>query len=59
MSQKQRNYNRKQTQKSKKQRRQSSEIHYADDEAIAIEKIRDNYRYLRCKYKNIFFYFDL
>ena len=55
MSQKQRNYNRKQTQKSKKQRRQSSEIHYADDEAIAIEKIRDNYRYLRCKYKNIFF----
>ena len=53
MSQKQRNYNRKQTQKSKKQRRQSSEIHNASD--LAIEKIRDNYRYLRCKYKNIFF----
>jgi 1,2-phenylacetyl-CoA epoxidase PaaB subunit len=48
MSQKQRNYYRKQTQKSKKQHHQSSGIQYADDEAIAIEKIRDNYRYLRC-----------
>ena len=49
MSQKQRNNNRKQTpQKSKKQRRQSIEIQYDDDEAIAIEKIRDNDRYLRC-----------
>jgi hypothetical protein len=31
MSQKQRSYYRKQTQKSKMQRRQASEIHYAND----------------------------
>jgi hypothetical protein len=49
MSQKQRNYNRKQSQKNKKQRLQSSVILYDDDEAIAIKKIRDNYRYLHCE----------
>ena len=56
MSQKQRNYNRKQSQKNKKQRRQSSVILYDDDEAIAIKKIRDNYRYLQGQPSMILFF---